>query len=224
MCARYTLTDPGALEELYGMPIPLSLPPRFNIAPSQTLPVARESHGRRDFALLRWGLVPSWAKDPKAGYRMINARAETVGERPAFRAAFRRRRCLVPADGFYEWQEGERKKQPWYIRLRRGGPFSFAGLWEHWEGDAELIESFTILTTKANELVRPLHHRMPVILPVEHYPLWLDADTRDAGALQALLAPCPAEALTAFPVGTEVNNPRNDLPLCIEPAAAATDP
>jgi putative SOS response-associated peptidase YedK len=176
----------------------------------------------RECVALRWGLVPSWADDPAVGNRLINARAETVASKPSFRAAFRQRRCLVPADGFYEWQKQAGKKQPFYIHLRGGGPFAFAGLWERWQGADEPIESFTIVTTEANELVRSLHERMPVILPREAYKHWLDPAYAKLEELQALLRPYPAEEMAAFPVSTRVNSPRVDDAACIVPVTGTS--
>jgi len=174
--------------------------------------------GQRELVLLRWGLVPFWAKDPGIGARMINARSETVAEKPAFRAAFRRRRCLVPADGFYEWRRLERGKQPFYVRLRDERPFAFAGLWEHWEGpDETAIDSCTLLTTEPNDLIRPVHSRMPVILSPKDYDLWLDPGVQKAELLQPLLRPYPSEGMLAYPISTWVNKPKNDSPRCIEP-------
>ncbi len=235
MCGRYTLTDPG--EELirhFQLPgLPDNYQPRYNIAPTQQVLAIIDNGGRRA-GTLRWGLIPSWAKDPSIGQRMINARAETIAEKPSFRTAFRRRRCLIPADGFYEWQQVNGRKQPVRIVRREGGVFAFAGLWESWrppvsgaggqhsdataEGDpADVIYTCTIITTEANDTLRPIHHRMPVILPPEAYDLWLDRDIDDAEALLPLLRPRPDDELVAYPVSTVVNNARNDTPDCIEP-------
>lgn len=178
----------------------------------------------KEFSLARWGLVPHWAKEVKTGYSMINARAESVAVKPAFRAAFRRRRCLIPADGFYEWQQkpGSKLKQPWFVTLKEGQPMAFAGLWERWyppqEQDGEPLESCTIIVTDANKLMRKIHDRMPVILSPETWETWLDPMYNDVPALQSLLKPYPPEELTAWPVTAKVNNPRNDTPDCIEPA------
>ena len=169
--------------------------------------------------MLRWGLIPFWAKDSKIGTRMINARSETVAEKPAFRAAFRQRRCLVLADGFYEWQRLERGKQPFYIRQRDEGPFAIAGLWEYWEGPEGGIESCTLLTTQPNDLVRPLHNRMPVILHPDDYDLWLDRSVQEPALLQPLLRPYSPEDMMAYPISTWINKPENDGPRCIEPLA-----
>jgi putative SOS response-associated peptidase YedK len=175
---------------------------------------------QRQFRILQWGLVPSWAKAPGVDADMINARAETAATKPAFRTAFRKRRCLVLADGFYEWSRQGRSKQPFYVRLRDGRAFAFAGLWEHWEGtEGEVIESCTLLTTVPNDLIRTFHHRMPVILPHEVYPVWLDPAIEEPDRLQPLLRPYPPEAMTAYPVSPRVNNPANDSPACIEPLA-----
>jgi len=228
MCGRYSLTTaPEAMRRLFAADGPLpNWPPRYNIAPTQTAPVVRRRSGPQgnEIALLRWGLVPSWSKGPDPALSMINARAETVATKPAYRAAFRQRRCLVPADGFFEWQTlpgagGKPAKQPYHFRMKDGAPFAFAGLWEHWQGgDGTRIESFTIIVTDANELVRPIHDRMPVILDPSSYAQWLEAKT-PAELLQALLRPFPARAMTAIKVSTHVNNPKNDDAACIEPAA-----
>jgi putative SOS response-associated peptidase YedK len=200
---------------------PDELEPRYNIAPTQSIAVVRQfEDGLRSCDLLRWGLIPSWAKDPAIGNRTINARAETVAEKPAFRAAFRRRRCLVLADGFFEWRK-EGKKQPYYIRMRDEGPFAFAGLWERWAPGAEdsALETCNLITTDANELMRDMHDRMPVILPREDYGTWLDPAIQDTQQLLALLQPYKSEAMIANPVSTRVNNPKHDDAECIAPAA-----
>ncbi len=222
MCGRFTLaTAPTALATLFDLDA-ASLPPlapRYNIAPTQPVAIVRAAEdGGREMVLARWGLIPSWAKDPSVGARMINARSETIADKPAFRAAFRRRRCLVPADGFYEWQAVNGKKQPYYIELRDHGPFAIAGLWEHWQAPTgEEIESCTLLTTDANDLVRPLHDRMPVILAPEDYALWLDPAVSDPVLPAQLLRPFPPAAMALHPVSTRVNTVRNDDPSCIAP-------
>lgn len=221
MCGRFTLITPAeALAEQFQLFEIPSLAPRYNIAPTQPVAVVRQvpGDGQRELVLLRWGLVPFWAKDPGIGARMINARSETVADKPAFRAAFRRRRCLVPADGFYEWQRLERGKQPFYVRLRDEKPFALAGLWEHWEGpDETTVNSCTLLTTEPNDLIRPVHSRMPVILAPKDYDLWLDPGVQKAELLRPLLRPYPSEGMLAYPVSTWVNKPKNDSPRCIEP-------
>jgi putative SOS response-associated peptidase YedK len=225
MCGRYTLFEADTiLSRDFGAPISLDLPPRYNIAPTQQILAVRQSAGResREAVLLRWGLIPGWAKDPSIGNRMINARAETVGEKPAFRSAFRSRRCLVPSSGFYEWKKEEGRKQPFFIRPRGRSSFAFAGLWELWRGpEGSLVESCTLITTEANELISNLHDRMPVILPPSKYALWLDPGVSDGTRLIPLLRPYPAQEMEAFPVEAIVNNPKMDEPRCIAPAKAA---
>ncbi|MHC4064758.1 MAG: SOS response-associated peptidase [Planctomycetota bacterium] len=221
MCGRYTLATPDPdLADLLDLTAEPTLEPRYNIAPTQPVAVLRTPQVRpvRELELLQWGLVPSWAKDPTIGARMINARSETAAEKPSFRAAFRQRRCLLPADGFYEWQRIGRGKQPHYIRMKGGRPFVFAGLWEHWEGpDGTVIESCTVLTTTPNELIEPLHNRMPVILRTDDSALWLDPEVKDPARIQPLLRPYEAAEMTSHPVSTQVNNPRNDEGGCIQP-------
>jgi putative SOS response-associated peptidase YedK len=221
MCGRFTLfeADTILLKE-FGAPISFGLTPRYNIAPSQQILAVRPSTGKggREAAFLRWGLIPHWAKDPSIGNRMINARAETVAEKPAFRNAFRKQRCLIPADGFFEWQKLDRKKQPFYIRMRDRRPFAFAGLWERWEAPgSEIIETCTILTTEANDVLKPLHDRMPVILPLSGHDLWLDPGILEQDRLKPLFYPYPDREMEAFPVGVIVNNPKIDDSRCISP-------
>lgn len=220
MCGRYMITSSvEALRQLFHFEERPNLAPRYNVAPTQAVPIVRRSDdGGRQLAMARWGLVPFWAKDLKVGYRMINARAETVAEKPAFRAAFKARRCLIPADGFYEWKAEAGGKQPYLIRLESSEPFAFAGLWERWTEpeSGERIESCAIIVTSANELVARVHDRMPVILaPNDHDP-WLYGES-ERDDLQQLLAPYPAEAMTACPVSKAVNSPKNDGPELIEP-------
>ncbi len=224
MCGRYTLSQSAeAIAKSFDIfdiqDIP-SLKPQYNIAPTQAVLAVlqnQESH-KRQLQRFRWGLIPSWAKDASMGAKLINARAETVAEKPSFRAAFKRRRCLVVADGFYEWQRQEGKKQPFYFQLQDKQPFAFAGLWEHWQPpEGEEITSCTILTTNANELMQPIHDRIPVILQPEDYDLWLDVQLQDPEMLKPLLQSFPAEAMTAYPVSTVVNNARNNTPECIVP-------
>jgi len=220
MCGRFALySDPFALAKRFQAEALPALRPRYNIAPTQSIPIVREEGGNRRFALARWGLIPSWAKDMKIGYHTINARAETVAEKPAFRNAFRHRRCLVPADGFYEWQAvtGSKIKQPWFIALRDRETMAFAGLWERWRSpEGEELESCSIIVTDANAIMQPIHDRMPVILASEDWDAWLETDAKDAVGLQGLLKPYPAEGMTAWPVSTKVNSPRNDSVECLE--------
>jgi putative SOS response-associated peptidase YedK len=222
MCGRYTLATPvEKLVEEFGISgPPPDLPPSYNVAPTQNIATIVESDDTRRLELMRWGLIPSWADDPEIGSRMINARSETVAEKPSFRAAFKKRRCLVPADGFYEWRKLDGGKQPHHIRVRDGRPFAFAGLWEVWRPeDGPEVRSCTILTTEANELISPIHGRMPVILPPESYELWLDPGVEERDPLTDLLRPYPAEDMEAYPVSRFVNNPSHDDPRCVEPAA-----
>lgn len=220
MCGRFTFTQPENLvTEVFQLSSSPTLSPRYNIAPTQSVPTVLldSDDGERQFKMLRWGLIPSWAKDMKMGAALINARAETVAEKPAFRSAFKRRRCLILADGFYEWQQEEKKKQPYYFRLQEGKLFAFAGLWERWEkGEGDAIESCTIITTEANELMQPFHDRMPVILDPKDYEKWLDSQVQKPESLQSLLQPYQSEEMTVYPVSTKVNNARTDSPDCIK--------
>ncbi len=221
MCGRYTLTTPvEKLAEEFGISEPApDLPPRYNVAPTQSVATVVEVGEGRRLELMRWGLIPSWADDPEIGNRMINARSETAAEKPSFRAAFKKRRCLIPADGFYEWQKLGGGKQPHHIRVKGGGPFAFAGLWEVWRPeDGPEVRSCTILTTEANDLLAPVHGRMPVILPPENYDLWLDPGVEERDPLSDLLRPYPPEDMEAYPVSRFVNNPSHDGPRCVEPA------
>ena len=228
MCGRFTQRLSWAelheLMDLIGPP--RNLRPRYNVAPSQDVAVVRATGEGRTLSMLRWGLIPAWAKDPAIGYRLINARSETVAEKPSFRSAYRRRRCLIPADGFYEWQRLGKIRQPWLFGLRDGAPFAFAGLWERWTvpegaaltgslaelGAGDPVETCTILTTAANETVAPVHGRMPVILPRDACDTWLAGE-------DVCLAPFAADAMTVHPVSTLVNRPANDDPRCVEPVS-----
>lgn len=197
---------------------------RYNIAPTQDVAVIRKTAAGRELLPMRWGLIPRWAKDARLGARMINARGETVLDKPAFRGAMRARRCLIPADGFYEWQpQDQGAKLPYHIGRDDGAPFAFAGLWEHWQSpdDGRPVLSCAIITTEANAVVRPIHDRMPVILGVDDYDAWLDCGRQAGAAVQRLLVPCPAAGMRAQPLGTFVNKVANDDPRCLEPPAAA---
>ncbi|MDD5460336.1 MAG: SOS response-associated peptidase [Methylococcales bacterium] len=220
MCGRFALySDAFTLSKRFGVHMPPELRPHYNMAPSQNILIMRQEEGKRSFALARWGLIPHWAKDMKIGYSMINARAETVADKPAFRAAFRYRRCLIPANGFYEWQviPGSKNKQPWFVTLKDRESMAFAGLWERWRSpEGEELESCTIIVTEANGLMRPIHDRMPVILAPADWDAWLGLEDKDAEYLQNLLKPYPTEKLKAWPVSTKVNNPRDDSVECIE--------
>jgi putative SOS response-associated peptidase YedK len=225
MCGRYVVTTPGeVLAELFELDEKPHLEPRFNVAPTQEVAIVRPraAGGGRELARVQWGLVPFWAKEKGIGNKLINARAETLAEKPAFRDSFKKRRCLVPADGFYEWQRTDGRKQPWLLRLRGGAPFAFAGLWSLWRDrdSGETLESCALVTTAPNELAATIHDRMPVILPWERHAAWLAADA-DPEALAALLAPFPAAEMEAFRVSTWVNSPAHDDPRCVEPLAGA---
>jgi putative SOS response-associated peptidase YedK len=189
---------------------------RYNVAPTQAVLAVREASDRREALFLKWGLVPRWAKDPAVGSWLINARAETVTEKPSFREAFVSRRCLVPLDGFYEWSRRGDSKRPFYFHMRDGEPFAVAGLWEMWEGDAAPLETCTLLTTEANELLADYHDRMPVILRPEDYDLWLDTGVKSAELLVPLLRPYAHQEMAAYAVSPAVNSPSNDSPQCIE--------
>jgi len=221
MCGRYTLkTPPVALADLFGLASPPEVTPRFNVAPTQMVLCVRQQDGIPAASMLKWGLIPSWADDPSIGNRLINARSETAAAKPAFRSAFKRRRCLIAADGFYEWQKlDSRRKQPWYFQLRDEEPFAFAGLWETWrDPEGTDVATCTILTTDANDVVAPVHDRMPVILPPERCDLWLDSAIEGGAQLRSLLAPSPAREMTAAAVSSRVNSPKNEGPELIVPA------
>ena len=226
MCGRCSLiADLGQLALRFGFDGDgLSLEPAYNIAPTQEALTVREDGEHRQAAFMRWGLIPSWAKDPSIGARMINARAETIAEKPSLHTALRRRRCLVLADGFYEWQRvpGSRAKRPMRIVMRTGEPFAFAGLWETWrDPDGQVIPSCTIITAGANELLEPIHHRMPVILPRESESLWLDASVDDPRLLEHLLGPYDSDRMDAYEVSTLVNSAANNTPQVVEPVERA---
>jgi putative SOS response-associated peptidase YedK len=219
MCGRYTLhTSLERITAHFHLQQTQKIDSRFNIAPSQAVPAIRGDSQHRELVMLRWGLIPSWAKEEKTRYSMINARAETIATKPAFRSAFRHRRCLIPADGFYEWKAASGGKQPYHIRRRDGKVFAFAGLWEHWEGEQDKsIDSCTIIVTDANELVRPIHDRMPVILEPTDYETWLNPQNQDIHMLTELLKPYLSEKMEGYPVSPRVNSPKNEDPECIAP-------
>lgn len=223
MCGRFTLTiNTEQIQEAFPwLSVPEGIEPRFNIAPTQPVAaVPNDGKNRLDF--FTWGLIPSWAKDPSIGARMINARAESLAEKPSFRNAFRRRRCLILADGFYEWRQepGSRVKTPMYVRMKEGRPFAFAGLWEIWQapqGEGSHILSCTIITTEPNSLMSSIHNRMPVILREEDYSLWLSPEEQKPDAISALLRPYAEDRMEAYPVSTRVNSPANESAECIVP-------
>jgi putative SOS response-associated peptidase YedK len=224
MCGRFTLTTPPALlAEIFGLDDVPDLAPRYNIAPTQLAPVVRQPGGeaRPRMDLLRWGLIPHWAAEPSIGDRMINARGETVASKPAFRSAIKHRRCLIPADGFYEWKKVGAGKQPHLIRFADKRAFAFAGLWERWrprDGSAP-VDSCTIITTTPNALLGELHDRMPVILPPAVFEEWLRPEPLPPSRLEEILVPYPDAEMEAFAVSRRVNSPANDDPSCVEPLA-----
>jgi putative SOS response-associated peptidase YedK len=213
MCGRYALTSPPTvIAERFHLLWTPEIAPRYNIAPSQMIPAVRETEQGRALAFLKWGLIPSWAKDASIGMKLINARGETLADKPAFRSAYRQRRCLVPADAFYEWKPVAGRKQPFCIRMRDEGPFGMAGLWEHWKApDGQTVESCTIVTIDANALVSELHDRMPLILAPGDYDAWLRAESKE------LPPAVPAQEMRYYPVSPLVSNARNDVPACLDP-------
>ncbi|MCH9674683.1 MAG: SOS response-associated peptidase [Gammaproteobacteria bacterium] len=230
MCGRYAIrTSTPELAALLGLEPTLHANAighaqltSYNIAPTQPVLAIRKTDAERAYCTLRWGLIPSWAKDLKIGARLINARGETVADKPAFRTAFRRRRCLLPASGFFEWKKVGKLRQPYYFRMADQAPFCFAGLWERWQSpDGETFESASIITTHANEVVKAVHHRMPVILDPKNYELWLSEDSGPAD-LNELLAPFPDSAMIGDPVSTHVNKVQNNDASCIEPIDPTT--
>ena len=211
MCGRFAQrSNPKSLAREFKVAEVPNVEARYNIAPTQDILGVVESADEREMKFFKWGLIPSWAKDAAMGARLINARSETVEEKPAFREAFKKRRCIIPADGFYEWQRTGGRKQPFFFHLRDDRPFGFAGLWDKWKSqEGKVIESCTILTTGSNEVLMPIHDRMPVILNPEDYDLWLDEDVRKSDLRQELLRPFPASEMNAYPVSTLVNNTRS---------------
>jgi len=223
MCGRFTLTiNPAELQDTFSnYTFPAKFAPRFNIAPTQpVLTIPNNDKLKADFFL--WGLIPMWAKDPSIGNRLINARGETLAEKPSFRGSYRHKRCLILADGFYEWKslEGKKTKTPYYIHMQDRGLFAIAGLWDHWESpDGSSVNTCTIITTTANELMESIHDRMPVILHSRDYAKWLDPSPQTPESLQPLLKPFPADEMSAYAVSTLVNKASNDLPELVVPAA-----
>jgi len=226
VCGRYVqASSPELLAERFGVDDVAvdEHAPAYNVAPRAEVPAVRRRKDRTVLSRLRWGLVPSWAKDPKIGDRLINARAESLAAKPAYRTAFAKRRCLIPADGFYEWQArpGQKRKQPMFVHRRDGEPMAFAGLWEAWRDpeqgeDADWLRTCAIVTTTANDLLAPIHDRMPVILPESAWDTWLDPDA-DSRVLQSLLVPAPAELVAAYPVSPLVNSAKHDGPELVQP-------
>ncbi len=222
MCARYVITSPpDAIRALFGYDELPNFPPRYNVAPTQPIPIVRLVDGKRQFALVRWGLIPAWVKDPKKFSLLVNARGESVLEKPAFRNAMRRRRCLIPADGFYDWRDGVPRRPYFVHRKSSGGPMAFAGLWETWTGpNGEELDTAAIVTTRANRMLAAVHDRMPVIVPPQAFNLWLDCAEVDATTAAALMIPAPESLLDCYEVSTAVNRAANDDARLIEPAAS----
>ena len=219
MCGRYLISStPDAMQRLFSYPETPNFPARYNVAPTQPVPIVRMVEGRRQFALVRWGLIPAWVKDPKGFSLLVNARGESVNEKPAFRNAMKRRRCLFPADGFYEWQEQGGRKQPFAVRPRAGGPVAFAGLWECWTGpNGEELETAAIITTGANRTLAPIHDRMPVVVTPDAFDFWLDPHV-DAQTAAALLVAPPEDFFDAQAISTAVNRVANDGAELLTPA------
>lgn len=220
MCSRYSLTSPPeAVRSYFGAFVREEFPPRYNIAPTQPVHIVRNDHkGARELVLVRWGLIPSWVKQPKEFATLVNARSEGAGEKPSFRAALRHRRCLVPTDGFYEWTGEKGEKQPHLVRRKGGGLFAMAGLWEHWIGaDGSEIETMAILTVAANSAIRPIHDRMPAIVARDAFDFWLDTRSGKSDLAQAVLQPAPADLLEIIPVSRRLNNSRNEGPDLLGP-------
>ncbi len=218
MCGRYAITTvPEAMRALFRYLNNPDFPPRYNVAPTQPVPIIRMFEGQREFALVRWGLIPAWVKDPRAFSLLINARGESAAEKPAFRNAMKRRRCLFPADGFYEWKQEAGGKRPYFVRLKSGQPMAFAGLWEAWMGpNGEEMETAAIVTTRASPAIAHIHDRMPVIVPSEAFDFWLDPNV-DVEMASTVIAPTPDAQLEFFPVSAAVNRTANDSPALLEP-------
>ncbi|HMK79172.1 MAG TPA: SOS response-associated peptidase [Xanthobacteraceae bacterium] len=227
MCGRYAVTTvPEAMRALFRYLNQPNFPPRYNVAPTQPVGIVRVVEGKREFALVRWGLIPSWVKDPRSFTLLINARGESVNEKPAFKNAMKRRRCLFPADGFYEWKRAGERKQPYFVRLKSGQPMAFAGLWESWTGpNGEEQETAAIVTTTASRSIAHIHDRMPVIVPPEAFDFWLDPQV-DGETAAAVIAPAPDALIEAYQVSSAVNRTANDFPALLAPLTApeAVDP
>jgi putative SOS response-associated peptidase YedK len=232
MCGRYLITStPEAMRALFKYLDQPNFPPRYNVAPTQPIPIVRLQEGKRQFALVRWGLIPAWVKDPRKFSLILQARSDSVLDKPSFKNAMRRRRCLVPADGFYEWNEATSPRRPYVVRPKHGRPIAFAGLWESWMGpNGEEVETAAVITTEANRTLMPIHYRMPAVIPEEAFDLWLDCRNVDAPTAAALLVPGPNDLFEAWEISRDVNRVTNDHPGLIEPvalrspAAAAVSP
>lgn len=225
MCGRYLIiSDPDTLRRLFGYPDQPNFPPRYNVAPTQPVPIVRMQEGQRRFALVRWGLMPPWVKDPKNFTLLINARGESAHEKPSFKNAMKRRRCLIPADGFYEWKGEGAAKRPHVVRRKDGGPLAFAGVWETWIGpNGEEMESCAIVTVEASPLLRQVHHRMPVMLTPDAYDVWLDCDNVRADEALFAISVLPDAELETYPVSPAVNRVANDSPAVMAPYVAPVE-
>jgi putative SOS response-associated peptidase YedK len=219
MCGRFTLQYSNEmLAQIFGAKVSQEIKPRYNISPTQKVPVVRTSpdDSTIHIDLLKWGLIPSWAKDPSIGSHMINARSETADQKPSFKNSLKHRRCIVPASGFYEWLAVEGKKHPLYIKLKDNSLMMLAGIWDHWKSpDGNVIESFSILTTSSNELISPLHDRMPVVLDLKFKDIWLDPKLTNPEQLKPYFKPYPSGSMEMYPVSDLVNSPKNETPECI---------
>jgi putative SOS response-associated peptidase YedK len=222
MCGRYLITTaPEAMRRLFRYPEQPNFPARYNVAPTQPIPIVRLTEGERHFALVRWGLIPAWVKDPRAFSLILQARSDSVIDKPSFRNAMKRRRCLIPADGFYEWNEDSTPRRPYVVRPRDGGPVAFAGLWECWMGpNGEELETAAIITTDANRALHPIHHRMPVVVPPDAFDFWLDCAKVDALTAAALLVPAPHDLFEAYEISSAVNRVANDTAALLQPVTA----
>ncbi len=222
MCGRYAITTaPEAMRRLFAYLEQPNFPARYNVAPTQPIPIVRMVEGRRQFMLVRWGLLPAWVKDPKTFTLLINARGESVNEKPAFRSAMKYRRCLIPADGFFEWKPEGKTKHPYFVHMKDDAPFAFAGLWENWMGpNGEEIESATIVTTDASPSIAHIHHRMPVMLQPEQFEMWLDTRNADPQIAAEMFRPVPDEKIAAHEISARINRVVNDTPYLLEPVSA----
>jgi putative SOS response-associated peptidase YedK len=221
MCGRFSLQTPeDKIREAFNLQVgmQLNLSPRYNIAPSQDIPIIRDTEEGHELTLAKWGLIPHWSKEPQTKYSTINARIETVAEKPTYRTSFKSKRCLIPADGFYEWKNINGRKIPHFIHMRKGGVFAFAGIWDRWEGEGETLDSCSIIVMPSNEVMRPIHERMPAIVAPAHYDLWLDPRVTEKDEIMGLLNSAPSGSLKFYSVSTWVNAPKHDDVRCIQPA------
>lgn len=223
MCGRYLITStPEAMRQLFAYLEQPNFPPRYNVAPTQPIPIVRLHEGKRQFALVRWGLIPAWVKDPKTFSLVLQARSDTVLDKPSFKNAMKRRRCLIPADGFYEWNEDTTPRKPYVVLPKDRRPVAFAGIWESWMGpNGEELETAAVITTDANKTLHPIHHRMPVVIPPEAFDFWLDCRHVDENSAAALLVPAPEDLFEAHEISPAVNRVANDYPDLIKPVKKA---